>query len=74
MEVEEREGEMTIAERLRCRSRYFSDGLVFGSKAFVERIYECRKEWFGEKRKSGARKMRGGDWGDLRVLRDLRKS
>jgi hypothetical protein len=26
------------------------------------------------KRASGARKMRGADWGELRVLRDLRKA
>ena len=28
---------------------------------------------FGEKRTSGARRMRGADWGELRVLRDLQK-
>ncbi|NLT69462.1 MAG: chemotaxis protein CheW, partial [Verrucomicrobiaceae bacterium] len=28
---------------------------------------------FGEKRKTGARRMRGADWGDLRVIRDLQK-
>jgi hypothetical protein len=27
----------------------------------------------GEKRTTGARRMRGADWGDLRVLRDLQK-
>jgi hypothetical protein len=28
---------------------------------------------FGGKRKTGARRMRGADWGGLRVLRDLQK-
>jgi hypothetical protein len=28
---------------------------------------------FGGKRTSGARRMRGADWGELRVLRDLQK-
>ena len=72
--VEAREGEMSIPELLRCRVRYFSDGLVFGSKGFVESVYESRKEWFGEKRRSGARKLKGGDWGELRVLRDLQRN
>jgi hypothetical protein len=28
---------------------------------------------FGEKRTSGARRTRGANWGQLRVLRDLQK-
>ncbi len=37
-----------------------------------EREQERRRR-FGEKRTTGARRMRGADWGDLRVLRDLQK-
>ena len=58
---------------LRCRVRYFTDGLVLGSKEFVEGIFESQRERFGERRKSGARKMKGADWGGLCVVRDLRR-
>ena len=46
--------------------------MVIGSKAFVDGFFEAKRAFFGEKRKTGARKMRGGDWGDLRTVRDLR--
>ena len=31
-----------------------------------------QREYFRERRKSGGRKMKGADWGELRVLRDLK--
>lgn len=31
-------GELPLSERLRCRIRYFSDGLAFGSSGFVKRM------------------------------------
>jgi hypothetical protein len=39
--------------------RYFSDGAVIGSRAFVDGLFEQCRERFGPRRKSGARKMRG---------------
>ena len=54
--AELREGKrLSKADLLRCRVRYFSDGLVLGSRDFVERAFLERREWFGEKRQSGAR-------------------
>ena len=39
----------------------------------MEEVYgEIRKE-LGERRRSGARRMKGSDWAGLRVLRDLQK-
>ncbi|NCD32319.1 MAG: hypothetical protein EOL87_02755 [Spartobacteria bacterium] len=61
---------ITDFERLRCRSRYFSDGHVFGSQDFVETFFDENSEYFSENRKTGARKMRGG-WGDMYTIRDL---
>jgi putative transposase len=69
-------GRMPLAEALRHRVRYFRDGAVIGSADFVEAIFEREKakgERFGKTRKTGARRMRGADWGELRVLRDLQK-
>ncbi|NCD31866.1 MAG: transposase [Spartobacteria bacterium] len=57
-------------ERLQCRYRYFSDGQVIGSKEFVEDFFMQNTDYFGAKRKTGARKMRGG-WGDMYTIRDL---
>jgi len=71
-EVEQAEGAMPIAEVLRHKIRYFSDGVVLGSADFVNRTFERERHRFGPKRKDGARKMRGADFGALRVLRALR--
>jgi putative transposase len=65
-------GKLSLAAVLRCRVRYFTDGVVLGSQAFLEEFFESRRSSFGEARKSGARRMKGARWGGLRVLRDLR--
>ena len=66
-------GKLSLPELLRCRVRYFSDGTVIGSKGFVNAFFEAKREYFGAMRKDGARRMRGGSWGSLRSLRNLRK-
>jgi len=60
-------------EILRRRVRYFTDGAVLGSTAFLERVFQRLQAEgrVGAKRRSGARRMRGAEWGNLRVLRDL---
>ena len=63
---------LPLWQALRCRVRYFTDGAVFGSGAFVEATFERHRDRYGTRRKTGARSMRGGQWGELRVLRDLR--
>jgi hypothetical protein len=71
-EVEAREGAMPIPAILRHKVRYFCDGAVLGTAAFVNGVFERERSRFGPNRKTGSRKMRGTDWGELRVLRDLR--
>lgn len=71
-QVLEEGGRLPKAEVLRCRVRYFSDGVVLGSREYVEGIYRRYRNEFGLKRKSGARAMRCGDWGGLCTMRDLR--
>ncbi len=70
--VLESNGKLPLPEILRCRVRYFTDGMVIGGKAFVERVFNENRGLFGPKRKDGARKMRFGEWGDLRTARALR--
>ncbi len=72
-EVMKRGGRLSRAELLRCRVRYFSDGVVLGSEEFVQNQFERIRDQLGPRRKSGPRPMRGGDWGGLTVLRALQK-
>ena len=67
------EGQLSVAEALRCRVRYFSDGAVFGSKEFVNDVFRKNRREFGLKRKTGARAMTGGDFGGLCTMRALRQ-
>jgi hypothetical protein len=65
-------GRLPLHEVLRCRVRYFSDGLALGSQSFLEKLFQRYRAQFGAKRQTGARPMRFGDWGGLCTLRDLR--
>jgi REP element-mobilizing transposase RayT len=51
--------EMRMAEMLRHRIRYFSAGAIIGSKAFVNEAFASARERFSERRKDGARRMKG---------------
>lgn len=50
-------GPLTQAGLLRCKVKYFSDGMALGSKEFVEGVFEARRAWFAENRKNGAREI-----------------
>ena len=65
-------GRLPMHELLRCRVRYFSDGLALGSQAFVESVFARYRGQFGANRQTGARPMRFGEWLNLCTLRDLR--
>lgn len=67
--------EIRMAAMLRHRVRYFSDGAVIGSKAFVNEAFAAARERFPARRKDGARRLRGRGQaaaGTLWSLRDLR--
>ena len=65
-------GKLPLPAVLRCRVRYFTDGVVLGSSAILEDFFEKPRAFFGPERQSGARRMRGADWGSVRTLRDLK--
>jgi putative transposase len=50
-------GKLSAAELVRLRVRYFTDGVILGSKAFVEGIFEAQREQFSPKRKDGSRRI-----------------
>jgi putative transposase len=67
--------DLKLAGMLLCRVRYFTDGAVIGSKAFVNEAFANARDRFGAKRQDGARRMRGSGKpaaGVLWSLRDLR--
>jgi hypothetical protein len=67
--------ELRMAGMLRCRVRYFTDGAVIGSKAFVNQVFSAARERFTARRVDGARRLRGSARpaaGLLWSMRDLR--
>jgi hypothetical protein len=48
--VDEQNGELSLPERLRCRIRYFTDGVILGSQAFVDSHFSDLKAKLGYKR------------------------
>jgi putative transposase len=67
--------DLGMAKMLHCRIRYFTDGAVIGSREFVNETFASARERFGNKRKDGARAMKGnaiGAKGVLWSMRDLR--
>jgi hypothetical protein len=58
-------GRLTWAQVLRCRVRYFSDGVALGSREFVDRIFATKRHRFAADRQSGARPASGRGWRTL---------
>ena len=58
-------------ELLQYRVRYFNDGVVLGSRSFVNQFFTEKRIYFGPKRKSGARRIRGAHLENLYTVRDL---
>jgi hypothetical protein len=71
--VVEEGGKLPLSDALRCRVRYFTDGVVLGSREYVEDVFRKHRGEFGVKRKTGARSMRWADWQGLCTMRDLRR-
>lgn len=65
-------GRLPLNEVLRCRIRYFTDGAILGSRAYVEDAFQRHRADFSLRRQSGARTLKGAEWGDLFSARELR--
>jgi putative transposase len=70
--VLEQDGQLSKSQLLRCRVRYFSDGVVLGSKSFADNLFTRNRDRFGTKRKRGAKPIRQATAIGLVTLRDLR--
>jgi putative transposase len=70
--VELQKGELSLQEQLRCKIRYFSDGVILGSRSFVEAHCQRLKQQIGYKRKSGPTALKIFGPSTLWVFRNLR--
>jgi len=66
-------GRLTMREALHCRVRYFSDGMILGSRVFVDDTFQRYRDNFGVKRQTGARTMRSAPWNRLFSARRLQR-
>ena len=73
LEVLRAKGRVALNDYVRLRVRYFVDGLVMGSRHYVNDVFEKTRQRFGPKRKDGARRMLGVESKDLYVIRDLKR-
>ena len=64
-------GKLTLAQALTCKVRYFTDGVIFGSKEYVEAKFEQYRSFFSPNRMTGARDIKNG-FTDLCTARKLR--
>lgn len=68
-------GKLPLAEVLRCRLRFFGDGAVLGSKAFVAVQLAAYRKRMGLRLQSEPHALIPfAEWGDLTTLRKLRGS
>jgi len=65
-------GKLELADALHCRVRYFCDGAILGSRAFVDGFFQSHRSCFGPRRKSAARELRGIKSNGLFVGRALK--
>ena len=72
LQVLAQKGHLGCAEALRLRLRYLSAGMAFGSEHYINGIFLKFRDRFGPKRRTGARRLRGLPFTQLRTLRDLR--
>ncbi len=66
--------DLAISKVVRCRVRYFTDGVVIGSKKFVNEVFQLNRRHFSKKRVDGARRPRGALKelaGEIWSMRDL---
>ena len=71
--VDQQNSQLSLPERLRCRIRYFTDGVILGSQSFVESHFYKLKLKLGYQRRRPATRLRALGCADtLWVFRDLR--
>ena len=73
--VMEAKGTLPLATVLRHRVRYFTDGAVLGSKAFVAEHLAAYRRKTGQRKRMAQQSLPPvTEWGDMTTLRSLRKN
>jgi len=72
MVINRQQGAIARPVLVKMRLRHFSEGVAIGSKAFLELVFQARRDAFPARRVDGARKIQGVRWGGLMAMRDLR--
>ena len=67
-----RGGELGLGQVLRLRVRHLTDGVILGSKDFVNEMFIRHRDRFGARRKEEARPIWGVPLPGISVMRDLR--
>lgn len=70
--LEEQDGVLPRTAVLRCRVRYFTEGVVLGSAEYVRGFADMVKMDRKRKRALNANPLKGASWGDVTVLQKLR--
>ena len=71
--LEQEDAVLPKAAVLRCRVRYFTDGAILGSAEFVRGYLGAWQLERGRKHPPKVNALKGSDWGDLSVIRGLRR-
>jgi len=71
--LEFEDGRLAKTAILRCRVRYFTDGVILGSAEFVRSFACAWQVERGRKYPAKVNALRGSDWGDLAVIQGLRR-
>lgn len=67
-------GKLPLATVLRSRIRYFNDGAVLGSRAFIQTQLALYQQKTGRRKRTAPREIPPvTDWGDLCTMRGLRR-
>ena len=72
MVINRQQGAIARPVLVKMRLRHFTEGVTIGSKAFLESVFQARRDSFPARRIDGARKIQGVRWGGLMAMRDLR--
>ena len=71
--LEEQDGVLPRATVLRCRVRYFTDGVILGSSEYVRGFIGAVQRDRKRKRPPKVNPLRGAAWGDVAVLQGIRR-
>jgi hypothetical protein len=72
-EVLKQGGKLPMKVLLRAKVRYLTAGAIIGSREFIRKVYEGRKDVLGPNRVRISTPMRHGEWGGLHSFRNLGK-